>query len=70
MNYERRIDDWQELKQRVRGKWSKVTDNDLARLAGGLDGLAEVVQRRYRLSRERARDRGLEPRLGDGRAGR
>lgn len=38
---------WHELKGKVRQRWGKVTEDDLARLNGKTEELVEVLQQRY-----------------------
>lgn len=38
---------WPELKSHVRKRWSKLTDEDFARLNGRTDELVTALQRRY-----------------------
>jgi uncharacterized protein YjbJ (UPF0337 family) len=38
---------WSELKSQARQKWNKLTDEDIARLSGKSQELANVLQQRY-----------------------
>ena len=42
---------WLVLKDQVRQKWSKLTDEDIAGLSGKSQELASVLQQRYRYGR-------------------
>jgi len=41
------LGNWHELKDQVRQRWGKLTDDDLARLNGKTEELVEVLQQRY-----------------------
>ena len=41
------LDRWLEIRGQVRKRWSKLTDDDLARLSGKTDELVVVLQQRY-----------------------
>ena len=45
---------WYELKGQVRQTFTKLTDEDVERLNGGMDELAGVVQRKYGYTRSQA----------------
>lgn len=47
MNWDDISGTWQELKGRARAQWSKLTDDDLGRIAGKKDELVGALQRRY-----------------------
>ena len=38
---------WKEFKGKVREKWGKLTDDDLATIAGKRDQLAGLLQQKY-----------------------
>ena len=38
---------WHELEGKVKQKWGKLTDDDLAQLSGKTEELVSVLQRRY-----------------------
>lgn len=38
---------WQELKNDVRSKWGKLTDDDIERIAGNKDKLIHALQEKY-----------------------
>ena len=56
MNYDRLVDDWHQLKRRIRRQWGRVTEADLARFGGELKELAAILERRYHFDRRKARD--------------
>ena len=38
---------WQELKGQLQGRWSKLTDDDIAKLSGKQEELVFALRRRY-----------------------
>lgn len=54
MNWDRIAGKWTEIKGKVRERWAKLTDDDLARIAGKRDQLAGALQERYGWVREQA----------------
>jgi uncharacterized protein YjbJ (UPF0337 family) len=47
-------DKWPELKGQVQQQWSRLTDEDIARLSGKASELVSVLQQRYRYGRVEA----------------
>ena len=47
---------WKQVKGDVRGKWGKLTDDDLEVIAGKRDKLVGVIQKRYGQSRDQAEE--------------
>jgi uncharacterized protein YjbJ (UPF0337 family) len=47
---------WAQIRQRLRGWWDQLTEQDLDQVAGQQDQLVRVIQERYQYLRERARD--------------
>lgn len=47
---------WKQVKGDVRGKWGKLTDDDLEVIAGKRDKLVGVIQERYGQSRDQAEE--------------
>ena len=47
-------DKWPELKSQVQQQWGKITDEDIARLSGKSQELADVLQQRYGYGRVEA----------------
>lgn len=45
---------WTEFKGKVRGRWAKLTDQDLGRIAGKREQLVVTLQERYGWVREQA----------------
>lgn len=45
---------WKQVKGDVRGKWGKLTDDDLEVIAGKKDKLVGTLQERYGKSRDEA----------------
>jgi len=54
MNWDRISGKWTEFKGKVRERWAKLTDDDIARIAGKRDQLLGVLQERYGWVREQA----------------
>ena len=54
MNYELLKGNWNVVKDRLKVRWSKLTDDDLKRVEGSHEELGSVLQQRYRLSRDKA----------------
>ncbi len=49
------LDRWLEIRGKVRKHWSKLTDDDLARLSGKTDELVTVLQQRYGYGKAQAK---------------
>jgi hypothetical protein len=47
---------WAQIRQRLRGWWDQLTEQDLEQIAGQHDRLVRVIQERYQYLRERAQD--------------
>ncbi len=45
---------WEQLKERVRQRWSRFTDDDLTQIDGDREALMGKIQERYGRSREQA----------------
>ncbi len=45
---------WRELRGKVKERWGKLTDDDMAKIEGHLDRLIGAVQKRYGYAREQA----------------
>ena len=45
---------WHELRGQVRQMWSKLTDDDVARLSGKTEELAGLLQQRYGYAKAKA----------------
>jgi len=43
---------WHQIKGDVRGRWARITDNDLLRTDGDFEYLVGLVQTRYGMIRE------------------
>lgn len=52
MNWDQIEGKWKELKGRVGEKWGKLTDDDLATIAGKRDALAGLLQQKYGIAKE------------------
>ena len=47
---------WAQIRQHLRGWWDRLAEQDLEQIAGQQDQLVRVIQERYQLLHERARD--------------
>ncbi len=45
---------WNQIKGKVKQKWGKLTDDDLARIQGSKDELVGAIQERYGKSKDAA----------------
>jgi ElaB/YqjD/DUF883 family membrane-anchored ribosome-binding protein len=54
MERKRLLDEWSDLKASLKQHWSKLTEEDLGKFDATLVALAETLQERYGISRERA----------------
>jgi uncharacterized protein YjbJ (UPF0337 family) len=54
MNWEQAEGKWMQLKTLVIARWAKLTDNDLAFIAGRRDQLISKIQERYGIDKEEA----------------
>ena len=52
MNRDRIEGQWQRVKGKVREQWGRLTDDDLAVIAGKRDQLAGLLQQRYGATRD------------------
>ena len=59
MNRDRIEGNWLQLKGKVKQKWGKLTDDDLAAIEGKRDVLLGKIQERYGIARDEA-ERQLE----------
>jgi uncharacterized protein YjbJ (UPF0337 family) len=54
MNRDQLEGKWKEFKQSAQDRWGKLTDEDLAVIAGKRDQLIRKIQERYGITREMA----------------
>jgi uncharacterized protein YjbJ (UPF0337 family) len=54
MNWDQVAGNWKQMKGKVRGKWGKLTDDDLEVIAGKRDQLVGRLQERYGYARNEA----------------
>jgi len=55
MDWNRVEGNWKQLRGRAKQQWGKLTDDDLAMVAGRREELAGKVQERYGIARDAAR---------------
>ncbi len=56
MNWDRAAGEWKQLRGKVKQKWAKLTDDDLAYIDGHRDQLLGRLQERYGIARDQAED--------------
>ena len=54
MNSDRTAGQWKQIKGRIKEKWGKLTDDEIAQLEGHSEQLVGRLQERYGLEREEA----------------
>ena len=54
MNWDQIQSDWMQFKGKVRRNWAKLTDEDLTRIGGRKDELADRLQARYGFAKAEA----------------
>ena len=54
MNWDQAEGNWKQIKGKVKEKWGKLTDDDIAFISGKRDQLIGRVQERYGIAREEA----------------
>ena len=54
MNWDRAEGEWKQIKGKVKQKWAKLTDDDVAYIAGHRDQLLGRLQERYGIARDQA----------------
>jgi uncharacterized protein YjbJ (UPF0337 family) len=54
MNWDQIKGDWKQLRAKLKEKWNKLTDEDLATIAGKRDHLISLLQERYEFKKEQA----------------
>ena len=54
MNSDKAAGQWKQIKGRIKEKWGKLTDNEIAEFEGSSEKLAGRLQERYGLAREEA----------------
>jgi uncharacterized protein YjbJ (UPF0337 family) len=54
MNWDRIQGEWKQLQANVKGKWAKLTDDDLKSASAKKDALVGKIQERYGILRDEA----------------
>ncbi|MCW5771603.1 MAG: CsbD family protein [Rhodospirillaceae bacterium] len=54
MNWEQIKGNWNQAKGKVKEHWGRLTDDELARIAGARDQLVGRIQERYGIAKEEA----------------
>jgi uncharacterized protein YjbJ (UPF0337 family) len=54
MNWDQVTGNWKQFEGKVKEQWGKLTDDELAVIAGKRDQLAGLLQKRYGYSKEQA----------------
>ncbi len=52
MNWDSISDNWKQASDRIRQRWGRLTDKDLAEVSGQRDVLVEKIQQRYGVLQE------------------
>jgi len=47
MTEEQFKDRWDELKEPLKSRWTKLTDEDVSQISGGLEKFNAIIQKRY-----------------------
>lgn len=55
MNKQMLKGNWNQFKGQVKRQWGRLTDDDLTKVEGDFDRLVGVIQERYGLARQQAR---------------
>ncbi|KAA3663558.1 MAG: CsbD family protein [Chloroflexi bacterium] len=55
MNQDVFEDKWQEMRDQVKGWWSKLTDDDLEQVSGKAEQMIALLQQKYGYSHEHAK---------------
>jgi uncharacterized protein YjbJ (UPF0337 family) len=56
MNWDQIAGNWKQMNGKVREKWGKLTDDDLAVVEGKRDQLVGRIQERYGVAKEKAEE--------------
>ena len=48
---------WKQLKGKIKEEWNELTDDELDAVAGRTEQIADIVQERYGIEQERAKER-------------
>jgi uncharacterized protein YjbJ (UPF0337 family) len=54
MNWDQIEGQWHEMMGRVKTRWARLTDNDLANVSGKKESLVGAIQQRYGIAKEAA----------------
>jgi uncharacterized protein YjbJ (UPF0337 family) len=60
MNMDRLVGAWHQIKGKLKGRWGRLTDDDLRELEGRSEELAGKLQQRYGFGRDEAQRRAHE----------
>jgi uncharacterized protein YjbJ (UPF0337 family) len=55
MDWNRVEGNWKQMKGAVKQQWGKLTDDDLAQIAGSREKLEGIIQERYGIARDETR---------------
>ncbi len=55
LNKDMMVDQWEQMKSRVKQRWGRLTDDQLNRISGYHDELAGLIRERYGYTHEKAR---------------
>ncbi len=54
MNWEQIVGKWDQLKRKVKERWSKLTDEDITRIGGKKDQLVGKLKEKYGYEKDKA----------------
>ncbi len=54
MNWDQIQGNWKQMSGKVRETWGKISDDELAKIAGQRDQLIGTIQKRYGIAKEEA----------------
>lgn len=57
MNSDQIKGEWKNIKGKVQGKWSRLTENELDACKGDIDQLAGTIQKKYGDTKEQVKER-------------
>ncbi len=56
MNWEQIQGNWKQMTGKARETWGKITDDEMAKIAGKRDQLIGMIQTKYGIAKEEAED--------------
>ena len=56
MDWDRIAGNWKQMSGKVKEEWGRLTDNELTRINGDREQLEGILQERYGLAKDKARE--------------